>query len=59
MNPNAGEFRQEFPPPAGSAIAPAAAPAPAKGAWGKGPPQKSAAAAEPAQQADGGEAPAK
>jgi hypothetical protein len=49
MNPNAGEFTPEFPPPGGiSAAAPAAVPAPAKGAWGKGPPS---AAAAPAQAA--------
>lgn len=40
MNPNAGEFKPEFPAPPGANPA-AAAPPPAKGAWGKGPPPKS------------------
>ena len=36
QQPNAGEFTPEFPPPGEiSAAAPAAVPAPAKGAWGK------------------------
>jgi len=47
MNPNAGEFTPEFPPPGGiSAAAPAAVLAPAKGAWGKGPPSSAAAPAQ-------------
>ena len=42
MNPNAGEFQPEFPPPPGGVAAPSpaahVAPVAAKGAWGKGPP---------------------